>query len=170
MKSRERALCIMIALLAATSAARGYQLYQDKTARAGTRNNPLKDGPLPLNLFDELLDGWFADRQDFPGIETKTREADREIIVELAVPGLGKDSLNIDVNETRIRVAYEARSVRNRTDRDRRRTLRSESVRRFEKVLPVPHNADGRNSRIEREGDAVRIVFPRKDRGLRADA
>jgi HSP20 family molecular chaperone IbpA len=224
MKVREKWLWLIIALLAATSAAQGYQLYQDKAARAAasapdlwsredewferTRKNLLKGGPIPFKDFDELFDDrffgrrfdpfaemrelekrfhsrlggpeqslfgrswddWFADRMDFSGIETKTKETDKEVVVELTIPGLDKDSLNIDVNESRIRVAYEARNIQNKTDERGRQTLRSESVRRFEKVLPVPQNADGRSSRIERDGDTVKIVFPRTARGFKADA
>lgn len=224
MKIRERALWLIIALLAATSAAQGYQLYQDKVARTVAaapdpwskedewfqrmRKNPLKGGPIPFKDFDELFDDrffgrrfdpfaemrelekrfhsrlgepeqslfgrswddWFGDRMDFSGIETKTKETEKEVVVELQISGLDKDSLNIDVNDSRIRVAYEARNIQNKSDGSGRQTLRSESVRRFEKVLPVPQNADGRNSRVERDGDTVKIVFPRRDRDFKADA
>lgn len=224
MAIRRGMLWFFIALLAATSAAQGYYIYQDKRAQAASappdvwskqdewfkkaRKDLLERRPIPFKDFDELFDDrffgrrfdpfaemrefekrfhsrlgeperslfgrswddWFTERMDFSRIETKTKETDKEVVVELTIPNLDKDTLNIDVNESRIRVAYDARRVQDEKDGSGRQVLRSESVQHFEKILPVPEKADGRSSRIEREGDVVKIIFPSRERGIKADA
>lgn len=121
-------------------------------------------------LFSRSWDDWFSDRMGLSAIAAKTKETDKEVVVELSIPGLDKDSLNIDVNESRIRVAYDAKDARNKKDGSGREYFRSESIRHFEKLMPVPENADGRSSRIERQGEVVKIIFPRRKRGAKADA
>lgn len=224
MAIRPGMLWFFIALLAATSAAQGYYIYQDRAAHAGSappdiwskqdewlkkaRKDLFERRPIPFKDFDELFDDkffgrrfdpftemrefekrfhsrlgeperslfgsswddWFTERMDISRIETKTKETDKEVIVELNIPGLDKDSLNIDVNESRIRIAYDARRVEDQKDGSGRQVLRSESVQHFEKILPVPENADGKNSRIDREGKIVKIVFPRRERRIKSDA
>lgn len=121
------------------------------------------------SLFSRSWDDWFSDRMGLSAIEAKTKETDKEVVMELRIPGIDRDSLNIDVNESRVRVAYDAKDVQNKKDGSGREYFRSESIRHFEKVMPVPENADGRGSRIEREGDVVKIIFPRRQRGVKAD-
>lgn len=147
------------------------------------RKRMLKGPSIPLDDFDALsadraFDRIFdpfaeilrlPDRAGFTAIEAKTRETETSVVMELRIPGLDKDSLNIDVNESRVRVAYDARDVQNKKDGSGREYFRSESIRHFEKVMPVPENADGRGSRIEREGDVVKIIFPRRLSGVKAD-
>jgi HSP20 family protein len=179
MEIKRRTPWSLIALLAATSAAQGYYIYQDQA-----RKDHLERREIPFKDFDDLFDDRFFGRRFDPFAEmrelekrfqsefgeTKTAETDKEVIVELSIPGLDKDSLIIDVNESRIRIAYDARRVQDRKDAGGRRVMRSESSQHFEKILPVPENADGRSSRIEREGGAVKIIFPRRERGIEADA
>jgi HSP20 family molecular chaperone IbpA len=113
-------------------------------------------------LFGRSWNDWFVDRMDLAAIEEKTRETDKEVIVEMKIRGLDGDSLNIDVNGTRIRVAYDAKKHEEKKDGNGREIFRSESVQHFEKVMPIPENADSRKSRIIKEGDVVKIIFDRR--------
>ncbi len=115
-------------------------------------------------LFGRSWNAWFGDRMDLAAIQEKTRETDNEVIVEMEVRGLDKDSLKIDVNGSRIRVAYDAQRREERKDGNGREIFRSESAQHFEKIMPMPENADSRKSRIEKEGDVVKIIFERRQR------
>jgi HSP20 family molecular chaperone IbpA len=121
-------------------------------------------------FFSQSWDDWFSGRMDLSSVAVKTKETDKEVVVELHVPNLDKDSLNIDVNKSRIRVAYDAKDTRSSKDASGREYFRSESTRHFEKLMPVPENADGASSRIEREGNVVKIIFQRRQHGVKADA
>lgn len=121
-------------------------------------------------LLDQPWDGWFTQRMNLPAIVSKTKKTDKEVVVELTIPGLDKDSLNIKVDDSRIRVTYDAKTVQKKQDGSGREVFQSESESRFEQVLPVPDDADGRSSRIAREGDVVKIIFPRREHAIKADA
>lgn len=167
MNLRQKALWVFVGLLLATSVAQGYYIRNAaaalpppdwfETVRKEFFDDELFKPSLDpfkefdnLPLLDQPWDGWFA----------KTKETDKDVVVELTIPGLDKDSLKVDVNSSRIRVAHEARKVHDH----------GEMESRFEQVLPVPEDADGRNARVSRDGDVVRITFPRKIHAIHADA
>lgn len=113
-------------------------------------------------LFSRSWSDWFGERMELAAIQEKTQETDKEVIVEMKIRGLDRDSLKIDVNGSRIRVAYDAKKQEEKKDGNGREIFRSESVQRFEKIMPVPANADSRKSRIVKEGDVVKIIFERR--------
>lgn len=121
-------------------------------------------------LFGRSWNDWFGDRMDLAAIREKTRETGKEVIVELKLAGLDKDSLNINVNDSRIRVAYDAKKVDDKKDGSGRDIFKSESIQHFEKIMPIPANADPQKSRIEREGDVIKIIFPKREGSVKADA
>lgn len=108
--------------------------------------------------FAEMLEfpDWFGDRMDLAGIQEKTRETDKEVVVEMKINGLDKDSLKIEVDDSRIRAAYDAQKREEKKDASGREIFRRESVQHFEKIIPVPADADPRKSRIVKEGDVVK--------------
>lgn len=115
-------------------------------------------------LFGRSWSHWFGDRMDLAAIQGKIRETDNEVIVEVKIRDLDKDSLKIDVNASRIRVAYDAKKSEERKDGDGREIFRSDMVQHFEKIMPLPANADSRKSRIVKEGDVVKIIFEKRQR------
>lgn len=121
-------------------------------------------------LFEAARDGWSDEPMGLASLREKTRETDKEVIVELRIPGLDKDSLNIDVNDSRIRVGCDAKKIEDKMDGSGREIYKSEMVRRFEKILPIPENAEPRNARIVRDGDDVKIIFPKMEGAVKADA
>lgn len=127
-------------------------------------------GSQEKTLFGRSWNDWFGDRMDLTAIREKTRDTGKEVVVELKLAGLDKDSLNINVNDSRIRVAYDAKKVEDKKDRSGREIFKSESIQHFEKILPIPANADPLKSRIEKEGDVVKIIFPKKEGSVKADA
>lgn len=121
-------------------------------------------GKREKTLFGRSWNDWFGDRMDLAAIQEKTQETDKEVIVEMKIGGLDKDTLKIDVNGSRIRVAYDAKKQEEKKDSNGKEIFRSESVQHFEKILPVPATADSQKSRIVKEGDVVKIIFERRQR------
>lgn len=182
----QKALWFFIALLAATSAAQGYYLRGGAAAPvtaaaapdAGSQDpwDGLFDDDFfkasfdPFPLFGQPWDGRLLQRMEMPAISAKTEERKKEVVVELSVPGLDKDSLNLSVDDSGIRIACDARTVQEKKDGSGREMFRGESTRHFEQVFPIPDDADGRASRIERKGDLVKVIFPRLEHAVKADA
>jgi HSP20 family molecular chaperone IbpA len=120
-------------------------------------------------LFGRSWNDWSGERMGLSAIQEKTRETDKEVIVELKIAGLDKDSLNINVSGARIRVSYDAKKLEDKKDGKGREIFKSESIQHFEKIMPIPQNADPKTSRIAKEGDVVKIIFPRKEGAVKAD-
>ena len=49
--------------------------------------------------------------------------------------------------------------MQTRTDAKGREVFKSESVRHFEKVMPIPEGANPQKNRIVHEGDTIKIIF-----------
>lgn len=121
--------------------------------------------PDPVRELEAFFEAPFLDRLGrFEPLESRTEETDKEVIVKLSVPDLGKNSLNVRIEDSLIRVAYDARTVQSKRDAKGREYYRGQSVRRLESVMPVPENADASRARVVRERDTVKIIFPRQAR------
>ena len=105
---------------------------------------------------------WFQDRMDVTGIRPETKTTDDQVILSLKIPGLEGESLNIDVNEDRIRIAYDAKTMQDKRNEKDGSYFKSQSVRRFEKIMPIPDGADPNRNKIVHEGNAVKIIFEKR--------
>lgn len=114
------------------------------------------------SLFGQSWKDWVHDRMDLDEIQSETKTTDKEVIVSFKIPGLAGESLNVDVNDARIRIAYDAKTVDEK--KDAHGTYRNESVRHFEKIMPVPEEADSRKNRVVHEGNLIKIIFERRQR------
>lgn len=112
------------------------------------------------SLFGESWNDWFQDRMGLSGIRSEVVTTDKEVVVSFKIPGLKADSLEVDVNEQRIRAAYSAKTVEEKKADGG--VARTESVRRFEKIMPIPAGADPAKRRIVREGDSFKVIFERR--------
>lgn len=104
---------------------------------------------------------WFQARVAVSGIRTAVNITDSQVIVSFKIPGLKAESLKIIVNEVLIRASYSARSVVE--DSDGRGGYRSEAVRQFETVMPIPPNADAGRHKLVPDGDGFKIIFEKRD-------
>ncbi|MDE1975782.1 MAG: hypothetical protein KGI84_00810 [Elusimicrobia bacterium] len=114
-------------------------------------------------LFKRSWRSWFNDRIDLADIEPSVKTTQKQVIVSFKVPGLQKGSLNVSVNGSRIKLSYSAKTTRSR--KNAQGEFQSESVRQFEKIIPVPSDAVPGTSRITRSGDTLKIVFSRRKGG-----
>lgn len=112
------------------------------------------------SVFRQSWEEWTHDRMGLAEIRPEVKTTGNEVIVVFKIPGLKGESLRIDVNDDRIRLAYDARSVDEK--KNSQGTYRAESNRHFEKVMPIPEGADPKTSRIAHEGDAVKITFEKR--------
>lgn len=112
-------------------------------------------------ILGKAFEDWFQAKVAIAGIRSEIKSTDSQVIVSFKIPGLKTETLKIVINDVLIRASYSARSFVE--DKDARGEYRSEAVRQFETVMPVPANADARRHRFVPEGDGFKIIFEKRD-------
>jgi HSP20 family molecular chaperone IbpA len=111
-------------------------------------------------MFDDSWDKWFAERMDMAQFETSVERSDKEVVVTVKVPGLDKARSDISVNNDRIKLSFTSR--KKNEAKGAAGVVKSEAVRSYIKILPVPADAIAGSGKVVVEGDKVRITFARK--------
>jgi HSP20 family molecular chaperone IbpA len=125
-------------------------------------------GESQQRLFNRSWNDWFDSRIGLTDIHTETKTTKDEVILSFRIPGLNADSLSININDNRIRVSYDAKNIQDKKDEKGKAYFKSESVQHFEKVMPIPADADPVKNRIVHEGDVVKVIFEkRREKGLK---
>ena len=114
------------------------------------------------SVFGQSWKDWVHDRMDLAEIRPETKATDKEVVVSLKIPSLTGESLNVDVNDDRIRIAYDAKTVEKK--KGAQGSYRNESVRHFEKIMPVPEDANPKKNRVVHEENLIKIIFERRQR------
>jgi HSP20 family protein len=100
----------------------------------------------------------------FPGwglVAGEVHETDREVVVQLEVPGLDRDDFDIEVRDNVLRIRGEKRY-----ERDHRSThyyLRERAYGRFERRLPLPDNVNAARARATCKNGVLSVRFPRTE-------
>lgn len=148
----------------APSPARDFQSRHDKWV-ADIENLKKRLTPLQQEEQESLLgksfEEWFQAKVAVSGIRSDVKITDNQVIVSFKIPGMKAETLKVVINDVLIRASYSARSFVE--DKDARGEYRSEAVRQFETVMPVPSNADARRHRFVPEGDGFKIIFEKRD-------
>lgn len=113
------------------------------------------------SLLGQAFEDWFQAKVAVSGIRSDVKITDRQVIVSFKIPGLKAETLKIVVNDVLIRATYSARSFVEANDE--RGAYRSEAVRQFETVMPVPSDADAAKHRFIQEGEGFKIIFEKRD-------
>jgi HSP20 family molecular chaperone IbpA len=116
-------------------------------------------GPDEQSLFSRSYGDWFNSRMNVTNISPEVKTTEKEVILSFKIPGLDGESMNININKDRIRIAYDAKTITDKKDEKGGSYLRSESSQHFEKIMPIPKGADAKDNRIVHEGDTVKIIF-----------
>lgn len=139
------------------------------------RSSPWPFDPDPFAGLDRLHERMRALLEEGPlaaqpggagdALRARVERSTREVALVLELPGLDRKGLRVDVDESAVSASWEERREQVRRDAAGRDLYRSVSSRRQQAVLPVPEDAEPRGARVEKDGDAVRVVFPRRKPG-----
>lgn len=110
-------------------------------------------------LSERAWNDQFGDRMDVGDIMLEVKTTDKEVILTLRSSNLHGGSLNININDDRIRISCDAKMIQSQKDAAGREYFKSESLRRLETIMPIPDGADHRPNRIIHEGDTVKVIF-----------
>ena len=113
-------------------------------------------------LFEKSWDDWFGQRMNTTDISTQVSSSANQVIVSAKIAGLKEGSLNVNVDENRIRMSYSAKKTQEQKDAKGNIIQRSESEQDFEKILPIPQEADPKRFNIVQNGDEVKIIFDKR--------
>jgi len=113
------------------------------------------------SLQGQAFEEWFQAKVAVSGIKSDIKVTDKQVIVTFKVPGLKAETLKIAISDVLIRANYSARSfVQSKTAEG---ALRSEAVRQFETIMPVPSNADASKHKFYPEGEGFKIIFEKRE-------
>jgi len=113
------------------------------------------------NVFDSSWDKWFSDRMGMEDFKTEIKRKDKKITVAIKIPGIDKKTAEVNINDSRIKISFTAKTVKE--EKKAGSVTRSESLRSYVKILPVPQDAVPGTGKAQIEKDAVKIVFEREN-------
>ena len=110
-------------------------------------------------FFDEP---WGLDVARFPGVPVpEVRETDKELIVQLEVPGLDREDLDLEIAPNGLTIRGERREEK----RDRRNDALVSEVRygRFVETVPLPAGVDLERAEARVERGVLTVKFPKTE-------
>jgi HSP20 family protein len=110
-------------------------------------------------FFDEP---WGLDVAKFPGMPVpEVRETENELIVQLEVPGLDRDDLDLEIAPNGLTIRGERREEK----RDRRNDALVSEVRygRFVETVPLPPGVDLERAEARVERGVLTVKFPKTE-------
>ena len=128
------------------------------------RNNML----FPSLLNDIISPDWFGGletapvRTNVPAVNIKENE--RGFEMELAIPGLKKEDVNIEVDENVLTISSELK-VENETTEDNF-TRKEFSYSSFKRAFTLPETIDEDKINAKHEDGILRLTLPKKDEAL----
>ena len=93
--------------------------------------------------------------------KTEIKRKDKKITVAIKIPGIDKKTAEVNINDSRIKISFTAKTVKE--EKKAGSVTRSESLRSYVKILPVPQDAVPGTGKAQIEKDAVKIVFEREN-------
>lgn len=112
-------------------------------------------------LQGQAFEEWFQAKVAVSGIKSDVKVTDDQVIVTFKVPGLKAETLRIAISDVLIRANYSARSFVE--DKNAQGAYRSEAVRQFETIMPVPSNADASKHKLFPEAEGFKIIFEKRE-------
>lgn len=108
-------------------------------------------------LFDGYWDKWFEQRMLFREFRTEVGRTDKDVTISVTIPGLSENTVDIDITDERIRIAFSAKTASG--EKLIAGILKKETYRSFLKILPLPVDAAPGTGKIKVEGETIRIRF-----------
>lgn len=108
-------------------------------------------------LFDGYWDKWFEQRMRLGEFRTNVVRTNKDVTISVVIPELSEDTLNIDITEERIKIAFSAKTASE--GKLIAGTLKKAAYRSFVKILPLPVDAAPGTAKVRVEGQTVNIKF-----------
>ena len=132
-----------------------------------TRYNPTKEIKEFQRGFENLnsfLDSFIGENAALNGIDfeplVNTREGEYAYHVELDLPGMKKEDINVDVKDNIVTISGE-RKTKEEIEKEDYYRIES-SYGRFERSFTLPENVDIENIHAESQDGVLEVIIPKK--------
>lgn len=109
--------------------------------------------------FDGYWDKWFDQRMRLGRFKTDVTRTDKEITLEIRLPGLAGGTADVNIKEGIIKLSFQTRAVSEQKSGGG--LIKRESSESYVKILPVPEDAIPGTGMVRIEGEVVKIKFER---------
>lgn len=131
-----------------------------------TKYNPskeLQEFRKGFKHFDSFLDNFLEDRgnlikTDFNPL-VNTREGEHAYHVEVDLPGVKKDDIDVDVKDNMVTISGERKTKKEVKEEDYYKV--ESSYGKFERSFTLPENVDVENIHAESEDGVLEVVIPK---------
>ena len=119
--------------------------------------------------FDNLWDDFFTRdlspntlaTRNVPAVNIK--ETDQDFQLEVAVPGITKEQVKIEVNEKVLTLSSEAENKQEETNEAGNYTRREFHFQSFKRSFTLPESVDGENIRARYEDGILHVLLPKRE-------
>ncbi len=125
-------------------------------------------GPVKAQ-FGESYKKWASERLDAQDLEPVTRDESGRIVMDFKAPRGAGNSLNLDINKSRIMMKYASKDTRD-LKRSDGTAYTTSFIKHHVKIISLPKGADPARYKVEKNGQGVRIIFQKKNGGNKAEA
>ncbi len=127
------------------------QEMQERLSKSfrGNNSNPFAPG----------WNSWYGNKFETDDMEITTRDKKDKIVMTFKIPGLKNNTMNLDINEKRIKLGCDIEEQIEEKDQDGNTLYQSKSHRHMSKILPVPDNVYTDNPKVETKDDELIITF-----------
>ncbi len=136
---------------------------------------------LPVYMYKTLSPGFLEDLENFFGTNffsakkedtitippVNILESGNQFIIDIAVPGMEKSDLKIDVEDKQLKISSEKDA--DQAGQGEQYTRREFSYGNFMRTFRLPDVADSENIEAKQEKGILRIIIPKKDQFVSGD-
>ncbi len=130
-----------------------------KTMREICHNMSTRLAKKGLNIFAPVWRNWYPNRFKCRDIGYATEDTGDNIVATFTIPGLKRKSMDLDINEKRIKLECEIDGKVKEKKQDKNIKHKSKSHRSITKILPTPGGVDANSPNIKKKKDKVIITF-----------
>jgi HSP20 family protein len=100
-------------------------------------------------------------QQNIPAVNI--RETDKAYDIEMAAPGIPKESINVEVENDMLTISGENRQEQKESDQEGRYTRQEFSYSSFSRSFKLPPNVNAEDVKARCENGVVNITIPKKE-------
>jgi HSP20 family protein len=112
--------------------------------------------------FREFIDRFFEEDFDFsisPRLATDVYETDKDLVVEMQIPGFKKDDIKVSFQDDYLKVEGKAEEEKEEKDKNYwRKEIRRGS---FVRVIPLPRKVDPKKAKASFKDGVLKISLPK---------
>jgi len=111
------------------------------------------------NHFSKSWDNWYSNKFGVDDINVITEAKNNKVIMKFRIPGLKNNTLNVDINNKRIRVECDVKETTEKSDDKGMKYFSSSSHSHFFRMFPAPKDVDVSSAEIKTKGNEIIITF-----------